>query len=187
MAPISLYCAAVIWKKVPFPMGLPRWLSGKEFTWQCRRHRRHGFDPWVKKIPWSRKWQPTTVFLPGRFHGQRSLVGYSPWFHKESDTTEGLNRQACHSARRFLSICFVRRAYTCATCWTTGVKFANRPVCRWGSLLAWRWLACPTATCLVSREPHIATDTLGLSETSLDLGVLSLSSTDIWGLDHPLQ
>ena len=42
----------------------------------CRRHR---FDPWVRKIPWRRKWQPTPVFLPGKSHGQRSLVGYSPW------------------------------------------------------------------------------------------------------------
>ena len=38
-----------------------------------------GFNPWVEKIPWSRKWLPTPVFLPGEFHGQRSLVGYSPW------------------------------------------------------------------------------------------------------------
>ena len=58
---------------------LPRWLSGKEFTCQCRRHRRQGFDPSVGKIPWRRKWQPTSVFLPGEFHGQRSLVGCSPW------------------------------------------------------------------------------------------------------------
>ena len=43
---------------------------------QCRRHR---FNPWVGKIPWRRKWQPTPVFLPGESHGQRSLVGYSPW------------------------------------------------------------------------------------------------------------
>ena len=42
-------------------------------------------------IPWSRKWQSTSVFLPGKFHGQRSLVGYSPWSHKESDTTEQVN------------------------------------------------------------------------------------------------
>ena len=48
------------------------------------------FDPWVKKIPWRRKWLPTPVFLPRESHGQRSLVGYSPWVHKESDTTEGL-------------------------------------------------------------------------------------------------
>ena len=45
-------------------------------------------DPWVRKIPWSRKWQPTLVLLPGKFHGQRSLVGYSPRGHKESDTAE---------------------------------------------------------------------------------------------------
>ena len=48
------------------------------------------FDPWVRKIPWRREWQPTPVFLPGEFHGQRSLVGYSPWDWKESDTTEQL-------------------------------------------------------------------------------------------------
>ena len=39
------------------------------------------FHPWVGKIPWRRQWQPTPVFLPGKFHGQRSLVGYSPWGH----------------------------------------------------------------------------------------------------------
>ena len=43
---------------------------------QCRRLR---FDPWVKKIPWRRSWQPTPVFLPGESHGQKSLAGYSPW------------------------------------------------------------------------------------------------------------
>ena len=46
---------------------------------------------WGRKIPWRRKWQPTPVLLPGKFHGQRSLVGYSPWHHKESDMTEGLH------------------------------------------------------------------------------------------------
>ena len=45
---------------------------------------------WVQKIPWRREWLPTPVFLPGEFHGQRSLVGYSPWDCKESDMTEGL-------------------------------------------------------------------------------------------------
>ena len=49
---------------------------------------RHGFEPWLGKIPWRGKWKPTPVFLPGKFHGQRSLVGYSPWGHNESDTTE---------------------------------------------------------------------------------------------------
>ena len=45
-----------------------------------------GFDPWAGKIPWRRKWQPTPVFLPGESHGQRSLVGCSPWGCKEMDT-----------------------------------------------------------------------------------------------------
>ena len=49
-----------------------------------------GFNPWVGKIPWRREWQPTPEFLPGEFHGQRSLAGYSPWGHKELDTTDQL-------------------------------------------------------------------------------------------------
>ena len=46
------------------------------------------FDPWVGKIPWRREWPPTLVFLPGEFHGQSSLVGYSSWGRKELDMTE---------------------------------------------------------------------------------------------------
>ena len=68
--------------------GQNRWLSAKESTCQCRRHKRLRFDPWVGKIPWRRAWQPTPVFLPEESHGQRSLVGYSPQNRKESDTTE---------------------------------------------------------------------------------------------------
>ena len=61
-----------------FINGPPRWHSGKESTCQCRRHRRCGSHPWVGKIPWSRKWQATPVFLPGKFYaeepgGQRSM------------------------------------------------------------------------------------------------------------------
>ena len=52
----------------------------------CLQGRRPGFDPWVGKIPWRRKWQPTPVFLPGTSRGQRSLVGYSPGGCKQSDT-----------------------------------------------------------------------------------------------------
>ena len=66
-----------------YGIGLPRCLSGKESTCQCRRFRRLGFDPCVRKIPWRRKWQPTPVFLPEESHGQRSLEGYSPWGGKE--------------------------------------------------------------------------------------------------------
>ena len=63
--------------------GLPWWLSGKESACQCRRC---GFDPWVRRIPWGRKWQPTPVLLPGKSCVQRSL-----WSHKELDTTEQLS------------------------------------------------------------------------------------------------
>ena len=68
--------------------GLPWWLSGKESA--CQR-RRHGFNPWVRKIHWRSKWQPTPVFLPGKSHGQRSLAGYG--VTKESDTTEVTKQQ----------------------------------------------------------------------------------------------
>ena len=62
----------------PLLQGFPGGASGKEPTYQFRRHKRCGFDPWVRKIPWRRAWQPTPVFLPGEFHGQRSPAGYSP-------------------------------------------------------------------------------------------------------------
>ena len=59
--------------------GLPCWLSGKEYACQCRRC---GFNLWVRKIPWRRKWQPASVFSLGKSHGQRRLAGYSPLSHK---------------------------------------------------------------------------------------------------------
>ena len=55
---------------------LPKWLSSKEPTCQCRRH---GLDPWVRKMSWNRKWQTTPAFLSGKSHGRRSYVGCSPW------------------------------------------------------------------------------------------------------------
>ena len=62
--------------------------SGKESVCPCRRHKRCRFDPWVRKIPWRRKWQLTLEFLTEKSHGQSNLAGYSPWGHKESDTTK---------------------------------------------------------------------------------------------------
>ena len=59
----------------------------------CRRPR---FDPWVRKIPCRREWQPTPVFLPGKSHVQRNLVGYSPWCHKDLDTSEQLTHTHIH-------------------------------------------------------------------------------------------
>ena len=72
-------------------LGSPGGANGKEPAYQCRRHKKHRFNPWVRKIPWRRKWQPTPVFLPGKSHGQRSLAGYSRWGHKELDRTEAIN------------------------------------------------------------------------------------------------
>ena len=78
--------------------GLPQWLSGKKSTCQCKRHERCGFNPWVRKIPSRRQWQPTPVSLPGESRGQRSLVSYSPsmglqswiWLNRLSMHTRGL-------------------------------------------------------------------------------------------------
>ena len=61
----------------------------KGCAYQCRRRKRCRFDPWAGKIPWRR--QPTPAFLPGESPEQRSLAGYCPWGHKESDTTEQLS------------------------------------------------------------------------------------------------
>ena len=67
---------------------VPGGASGKEPVCHCRRYKKCGFHPWVRTIPWRRVWQTTPLFLPGESHEPRSLVGYSPWGHKESDMTE---------------------------------------------------------------------------------------------------
>ena len=69
-------------------MGFPGVDSGKEPTCYCRIRKGLGFNHQIGKIPWKRKSQPTAVFLPEEFQGQKSLVGYSPWGLKESDMTE---------------------------------------------------------------------------------------------------
>ena len=79
--------------------GFSRWYSGKEPPCQYKSCQSHGFNPWVGKIPCKRKWQPTAVFLPGKSHRQRSLMGYSPQGHKESDTTEQLSIHTHYSKR----------------------------------------------------------------------------------------
>ena len=66
-------------------IGLPWWLSSEESPCQCKWP---GFNPWIRKIPWRRKWQPTPVFLLGNSHRQRNLSGYSPWGCSESDAAK---------------------------------------------------------------------------------------------------
>ena len=73
--------------EMPLLFGLPWWLSGKESA--CNPGAAGDcFDPWVRKIPWRREWQPTPVFLPREAPGQRRPSGYSPRGLKESNTTE---------------------------------------------------------------------------------------------------
>ena len=99
-------------------LGFRWWFSRQRIGLQCRRH---GFDPWIWKIPWRREWQPTPVFLQGKSHGQRNLVVYSPWGRKESDTTITtcyVRSVACFTCnvypiRSVLSICTIRRTIIC--------------------------------------------------------------------------
>ena len=55
------------------------------------------FNPWVRKVPWRRKWQPIPIFLSGKPHGQKNLAGFCPWGHKESDMTEQLPGSPTHT------------------------------------------------------------------------------------------
>jgi hypothetical protein len=71
--------------------------------WETQR------DPWVEKILWRRKWQPTPVFFPGKSHGQRSRLGYGPWGCKELDTTEQLNFQRSSDLRASLVVQLVKK------------------------------------------------------------------------------
>ena len=71
-----------------FSVGFPEGSDGRESAYNAGAAGDSGSIPKVRKIPWRRAWQPTPVSLPGESHGQRSLVDYSLWGRKESDTTE---------------------------------------------------------------------------------------------------
>ena len=124
--------------------GLPTWLSGKESACQCRRLKRHGFHTWVGKIPWRRAWQPTPVFLPGESHGQRSLVGYSPWSHKELDMTEHPGGERIKEFIGFLLYVLRKFESICNS------KFFPKPAPTWEPWVL-SWLFCFCAPCF-SRE-----------------------------------
>ena len=76
-------------------MGFPGGSEGKVSA--CNAGDLGSFNPWVRKIPWRRKWQPTPVLWPGKSHGQRSLVDYSPWDGKELDMTKRLHDFTSHT------------------------------------------------------------------------------------------
>ena len=82
----GMHC--LLGSKFSFSLRLSWWLRQQSVCLQCGRP---GFNPWVRKISWRRKWQPIPVFLPEESHGERSLAGYSPWGCKEWDMTEWLH------------------------------------------------------------------------------------------------
>ena len=88
-------------------MGFSWWLSDNVSTCHCGRGKRCGFDPWVRKIPWIRKWQPTAVFLPGKSHGERILMGYTPWGCRVRH-----NLATEHTAYVFICIIFFSQDFT---------------------------------------------------------------------------
>ena len=92
--------------------GFPGGTVGKESTCQCRRHMRHGFDSWVRKISWRREWQPIPVFLPGEVRGQRSLAGPSPWGHRVRHSwTHALEHT--HIYTHWLLLLLLRSHFSC--------------------------------------------------------------------------
>ena len=104
---INIWEKGIIWETLSPPISLsfslhntrlPSWLSGKESACQCRRQ---GFDPWVGKIPWMKKWQPTPVFFAGKSLGQRSLADYSPWGRRRD------NRSNLHPIHFLTTLLFV--------------------------------------------------------------------------------
>jgi len=100
--------------------------SGREPTCQCRRHKRHGFDPWIVKFSWRKAWQPTPtpVFLLGESHGQRSLVAYTPQSHKRVRHTKVTEHAYTHEVK-------------CKFCW----QFVETMMERWwGPRLFEEWL-----------------------------------------------
>ena len=92
MLPVTVNCYASCYVKHNCfaTVMLPWWLRRWSICLQCGRS---GLDSWVGKIPWRRKWQSTPSLLPGKSHGRRSLIGYSPWGRKESDMTERLHSE----------------------------------------------------------------------------------------------
>ena len=95
-----LYSSSVYSYHLFLILGFPGGSEVKASACTCLHCGRLGFNSWVRKIPWRRDRLPTPVFLLGEFHEQRRLVGYSPWAHIESDTTEVTKQQQFESSHR---------------------------------------------------------------------------------------
>ena len=98
--------------QVQYPLiGLPRWHSRKWIHPKMQETKRCGFNLWVRNICWIRKWKPILLFLPGEFHGQRSLMGYSPWGCKEADITEHTHTHT-HTHKHWLPVLIHLKLFT---------------------------------------------------------------------------
>ena len=117
--------------------------SGKEPTCPCRWHNRHGFRPWVGKIPWRRAWQPTPAFSPGEPHGQRSLTGQSQtwlkWFSTHTHSV-GIERDFLEASmwRQACTECLPNASFTFPTT-NLGFPGGTKSLC--GVAESWTWLS----------------------------------------------
>ena len=121
---------------------------------QCRRPR---FDPWVRKVPWRREWQPTPVFWPGKSHEQRSLTGYSPWGRQELDTIERIHMS--FDAQSFINVL----SFTVASDGDLNIS-------------AFPTLGAQKHSCLNSSTPHLP----------ITVSVGFPSSMHLWKLPHKM-
>ena len=129
----------------------------KEFMCQSRRNKGHQLHAWVGKISWKREWQTTPVVLPWKFHGQRSLVGYSPCCHKESDMTAASTLfpwcnviwgDVCNSSVQSLS-----RVQLFATPWIAAHQASLSITNSWSSLKLTSIESVMPSSCLILCHP----------------------------------
>ena len=120
---VSLTCKVILrplCENINSLMGFPGGTSGKESSWQCRGRKGCRFSPWVGKIPWRRAQQPTPVFLPGESHGQRILVGYSPWGCKSQTRLSNRAHTHKHPHRALINFTLVLKS-----CWVARMMMIN--------------------------------------------------------------
>ena len=129
-----------------------RWYRGQGSTCQHRRFKRRRFGLWVRKNSWRRKWQPALVFLPGKFHEQRSLTDYSLWDSKELDTTEHARTHThTHTHTHELSVQSLEWDTTEFQFWLT--TFYSLTLGKITSLPLWAFIFSPvksTGACFIS-------------------------------------
>ena len=119
-----------IYVHVMYIPGPPWWLSSKESAYQYKRHR---FSSWVRKIPWRRKWQPASVFLPGKSHEQRSLADYSTCNHKRVGHGLATKQQqwyVCVCVCMCVCVCVCMCVCTCV-CLYICTFFMNQDLFKW--------------------------------------------------------